>query len=72
MYIFLPETENRTLEEIELFFSDSKRKITNREIKQSPKSCDNIKKAAESKQVKDGDVNQDSPANGRDNRGFDV
>lgn len=33
MFQALPETENRTLEEIELHFSDNKRKITDRHIK---------------------------------------
>lgn len=28
MYFLLPETENRTLEDIELHFSDNKRKLT--------------------------------------------
>lgn len=27
MYLVLPETENRTLEEIELYFSDKNRKV---------------------------------------------
>lgn len=31
-YNILPETENRTLEDIELHFSDNSRPITNREI----------------------------------------
>lgn len=33
LYVILPETEGRTLEEIEQFFSDTKRKLTDREIR---------------------------------------
>lgn len=41
MYQILPETENRTLEEIELHFSDNKRKINDRHIKKiSPSTVD--------------------------------
>lgn len=32
MYSILPETENRTLEEIELHFSDNSKKLTDRKI----------------------------------------
>lgn len=32
MYFILPETENRTLEEIELHFSDNSKKLTDRII----------------------------------------
>lgn len=32
MYNILPETENRTLEEIELHFADNNKKITDRKI----------------------------------------
>lgn len=32
MYIFLPETEGRTLEEVERFFSDKNRKLTDRYV----------------------------------------
>lgn len=33
IYLYLPETEGRTLEEIELFFSDNKRPMSDRHIK---------------------------------------
>lgn len=35
MYVFLPETENRTLEEVELYFSDKSRKLTDRHVKKT-------------------------------------
>lgn len=35
MYVFLPETENRTLEEVELYFSDKTRKLTDIHIKKA-------------------------------------
>lgn len=35
IYVYLPETEGRTLEEIELFFSDNKRPMSDRKIKPS-------------------------------------
>lgn len=34
MYKIMPETENRTLEDIELHFSDNSKKLTDREIVQ--------------------------------------
>lgn len=37
----MPETENRTLEEIELYFSDKNRKITDRKIPKTSKTTDN-------------------------------
>lgn len=35
LYFMLPETENRTLEDIETHFSDNKRKLTSIKIKKS-------------------------------------
>lgn len=35
-YLILPETEGHTLEEIEQYFSDSKRRITDRRVRRSP------------------------------------
>lgn len=32
MYVFMPETENRTLEEVERYYSDTYRKVTDRRI----------------------------------------
>lgn len=43
MYHILPETENRTLEEIELHFSDNKRKIYDRHIKKiNPNTMESV------------------------------
>lgn len=42
LFVILPETEGRTLEEIELFFSDNKRPITDRHIRKiTAVGCDN-------------------------------
>lgn len=38
-YKILPETEGRTLEDIELHFSDKKKKITNHKIPKRKKHC---------------------------------
>lgn len=35
MYFLLPETEDRTLEDIEMHFSDNKRKLTDRKIQKN-------------------------------------
>lgn len=47
MYQILPETENRTLEDIELHFSDNSRKITDRKIAKSKPEINNVDKNAE-------------------------
>lgn len=39
MYFLLPETENRTLEDIEIHFSDNQRKMTDRKIQKSSKNA---------------------------------
>lgn len=42
LFVILPETEGRTLEEIELFFSDNKRRITDHRIRKiTTIGCDN-------------------------------
>lgn len=38
MYFILPETENRTLEDIELHFSDNNKKMTDRKIHKMSKT----------------------------------
>lgn len=48
MFMILPETESRSLEEIEIHFSDNNRKITDRKI---------LKAASKKKQRKDIDNN---------------
>lgn len=82
MYWFLPETENRTLEEIEAFFSDSKRRFVNRKILKSPdkkkEAMTNSNAAVLEIDIAGGDcgVPVVSPAaasrNGCDNKGYDV
>lgn len=69
MYATLPETEGKTLEEIELHFSDNSKKITDR----------NIKKVAKDIQIKSnsttGDVKPQTVfkvQGGCDNKGFAV
>lgn len=42
MYKILPETEGRTLEEIEIYFSDNTRKLTDRKIPMSAKKSKDI------------------------------
>lgn len=37
----MPETENRTLEDIELYFSDKNRKLTDRKIPKTSKTFHN-------------------------------
>lgn len=54
MYFFLPETENRSLEDIEFFFSDRNRKITDVHIRKNA-ARDNYlakQKALEASEVK--------------------
>lgn len=40
-YLMLPETEGRTLEDIELHFSDESKRITNHKIPKRKKHCHN-------------------------------
>lgn len=42
MYNILPDTENRTLEEIELHFSDKTKKITDRNIAKINSESNNV------------------------------
>lgn len=68
MYKILPETENRSLEDIELHFADNSKKLTHR----------NIPKATKRKSQNDPDPAENSsrssevsaPQNGCDNHGF--
>lgn len=61
-FFFLPETERRTLEDIEIHFSDNHRKITDRKIKKNT-SFENILNAQQTNVKK-------SAINGCDNRAF--
>lgn len=71
-YNILPETENRSLEDIELHFSDNSRKITDRKIIIA-------KRAAKNKQVDNGNPEKTfavsipkANENGLDNKGFEL
>lgn len=57
MYNFLPETENRTLEDIELYFTDNRRKWTDIKILKQQ----SVDGSAETK---------DKDSKGCDNKGF--
>lgn len=52
-YFLLPETESRTLEDIEIHFSDNKRKLTDRKIQKNASNnfksadCDTLKNTIE-------------------------
>lgn len=65
IYLFIPETERRTLEDIEVHFSDNNRKITDRKIQKNT-SFDDILNAQVGKNGK-----QQIQANGCDNKGYD-
>ncbi|XP_058448099.1 facilitated trehalose transporter Tret1-like [Malaya genurostris] len=55
VYFFLPETEKRTLEDIEIYFSDNKRKLTDLHIKQNSKQSE--KEAISNSREKQGITN---------------
>lgn len=42
MYLILPETDGRTLEDIEIHYSDNKRSITDTKIQQKSKQMENV------------------------------
>lgn len=56
IYLFLPETERRTLEEIELHFSDNNKKLSDIKIRK------NVNMAA---------VKKEKESNGVENKGFE-
>lgn len=62
IFIFVPETERRTLEDIEIHFSDNNRKMTDRKIKKNT-SFDDILSAQQTN-------NKKSTMNGCDNRAY--
>lgn len=54
MYLILPETEGRTLEDIELHFSDDSKKLTDRKIAKSKTiSSEMLSNQQISKELKD-------------------
>ncbi|CAD7092819.1 unnamed protein product [Hermetia illucens] len=73
-YFFLPETENRTLEDIELHFSQNDRKLTDIKIKKNSSNAGDLECGADAKS-KENQVNQENSKDsnnqkGCDNRGF--
>lgn len=65
MYILLPETENRTLEDIERHFSDNSRSITDIKIPRTKSSKANDVEAKPEKMANKGDIvelNNKSPS----------
>lgn len=62
IYKFLPETERRTLEEIELHFSDNDKKLSDIKIRK------NVDMSAEKKNEKE---KNEKDKNGFENKGFD-
>lgn len=70
MYNILPETEGRTLEDIELHFSDNSKNITDRKISKL-KSMQTQEKEKESDlSTKPVTINNGIYKNGCDNQGF--
>lgn len=80
MYAILPETEDRTLEDIELHFSDNNRKLTDRKIGKfdSITKVEHVKSDATTKQIPtistiietDWQQKLDAAKGGCDNGGF--
>lgn len=62
IFLFVPETERRTLEDIEVHFSDNKRKITDRKIQKNT-SFDDILNAQNASK-------KPTTINGCDNRAY--
>lgn len=78
MYNILPETEGRSLEEIEMHFSDKSKSIRNHKIPKRKKTC-NDSKAINKQQISmngllssplDGTAAKNSETHGYDNCGF--
>lgn len=63
IYKIMPETENRTLEDIELHFSDNSKRITDRKIERHNDSN-------EKQIISANDVSNEYIHNAHDNRGF--
>lgn len=76
MYKILPETENRTLEEIELHFADNSKKLTDRKIAiihDSQNGCEKENNFNEIKSIsviKSDDLLTNHYSNGYGNRRF--
>lgn len=66
MYTILPDTENKTLEEIELHFSDNSKKITDRKIQK----IDTKPEIGTVRRIQTNDSNRKSTDN--DNRNWEL
>lgn len=79
MYYVLPETENRTLEDIELHFSDNSKKFTDRNIPKMKSKQKTVRNGRDSSELptrpasvarESDEVIKENRPNGCDNRGF--
>lgn len=68
IFLYIPETERRTLEDIEVHFSDNTRKMTDRKIQKNT-SFDDILNAQNGKNKNGKPPNQ---ANGCDNKAYEA
>lgn len=70
MYMVLPETERRTLEDIEMHFADNSKKITDHKIQKMHKSKGKQENANESETIENNVKNKNQTINGCTNDGF--
>lgn len=71
IFLYVPETERRTLEDIEVHFSDNNRKMTDRKIKKNT-SFDDILNAQSGKNNMNKNETPQNLANGCDNKAYET